>query len=106
MVDDLLKDEFKIQSQHTASAFCSIFFMVNLVYCFAVYLFLSDACTHKDQFYDDVTSNQVVIWRAYSIQGHIGYFIVFSIVILYGIFYIYCPFLTVNFLSKYYENQP
>ena len=48
MVDDLLKDEFKIKSQKIATTFTRIFLYANSLYLFAIFVYSKDTCQHFD----------------------------------------------------------
>ena len=48
MVDDLLKDEFKIKSQKIATTFTRIFLYTNSLSIFALFIYSKDTCQHFD----------------------------------------------------------
>ena len=53
IMDDLLKDEFTIQSQNIAEAFTSIFLLLNFVYIVSLNVFLRESCSHFEEFYSE-----------------------------------------------------
>ena len=57
MVDDLLKDEFKIKSQKIATTFTRIFLYANSLFIFASWVYSKDTCQHFDQFWIDKYQN-------------------------------------------------
>ena len=97
MVDEILKDEFKIHSQHTAVAFTNLFIFFNFTTAILALTILKDACPNFDHYWDEIDKHNLD-FDAFSTRTKVIYLILNGIFYIYVISYIYFPFITVPLL--------
>ena len=107
MVDDILKDEFKVSSQKIAKKFTDLFLISNAAFVLSILVYYKSMCPYFDQYWIDTLkgnpiryySTILIVTNALSgIFGSIG-----------AALFMWFPFLTVRILKKIYskkESQP
>ena len=104
IVDEILKDEFKIHSQHTAAAFSNFFVFINFTTGVLSLQLWKDVCQNFDQYWDDIDEHTLDI-RAFSTRTKVLFTIMSGIFFIYMVSCIFFPFITIPLLNKYYLRK-
>ena len=105
MLDDFMKEEFKIKSQKVAETFTMMFIAFIVVHIILVFLLFKSICPFHDKFFQNRV-DQVYRYTGIDSKGLIVSKRLFQVNALITVFFFgFMPFLLIFILDKYYSRK-